>query len=142
MGYTHYWRGWVTLSDTFVADVRTIIEHSGVTICGWDGEGVPEITNEEIRLNGSVIDDNDHETFLLVDGVNHSSSFCKTAHKPYDVVVATILLRAANINKGFKVRSDGDWENEDWIAARDLYFMVFKEQANRPDEVRLVASNA
>ncbi len=108
MGYTHYWRGWVTLSDSFITDVQAIIEQSGVTIAGWDGEGEPTLTNEEIRLNGSVVGDNDHETFLLINGVNRSTSFCKTAHKPYDIVVAAILLRAANLNKGFKVESDGN----------------------------------
>lgn len=139
MGYTHYWRGWVTLSDSFITDVQAIIEQSGVTIAGWDGEGEPTLTNEEIRLNGSVVGDNDHETFLLINGVNRSTSFCKTAHKPYDIVVAAILLRAANLNKGFKVESDGNWENDDWTAARDLYFMVFREQANRPETLRLAS---
>jgi len=140
MGYTHYWRGWVTFSESFIEDVQTIITHSGVSICDWDGENSkPVVDDSEIRLNGDDSEDEgSHESFHLYPGVNHRT-FCKTARKPYDVVVATILLRANNLNNSFKVESDGNWDEQEWINARDLYFAVFKEVAIRPEGIRLPA---
>jgi hypothetical protein len=136
MGYTHYWRGWVGLSDWFQNEIHAIIDASGVDIAGGDGTGLPIIDEVDLVLNGSKSNDEDYETFVLEHGVNHGG-FCKTAHMPYDSVVCTILLRASSRNKSFKVRSDGKWDSPDWIAARDLYFYVFKEEAVKPEEINI-----
>ena len=136
MGYTHYTRGYLMLHDDFLADVQKIIDASDAVIRGWDGTGEPTVSNAEIRLNGDAFEDLDHETFVLVDGVNHST-FCKTARKPYDEVVTAILLRATFYSKRFKVSSDGDFEN-DWKDGRELYARVFGEDAAMPSEVTAV----
>jgi hypothetical protein len=135
MGYTHYWtqtRNFTTDEMRDIGDkVRKIIaaaegmklpytDYSGypkpprtteipVVICGGMGEGDPEITSERVWFNGQG-PDYDHETF----GFNARRKpddwgFCKTARKPYDVVVVACLTFLAT-DYGFEVSSDGDHE--------------------------------
>lgn len=133
MGYTHYFRGYLLLNEELLEDVKRIIKASGVPIRGWDGTGDPVIDEDEIVLNGDAETDEDHETFSLVNGVNHSN-FCKTARKDYDVVVTTILLRASHYSKRFKVESDGYFD-PDWDDARVLYARLFGEDAVKPEGI-------
>jgi len=136
MGYTHYYRGWVTLSESLVDDIRRIATASGVRLNDYDGTGEPVFEPENmVRLNGCAADEADYETFTLVHGVNHSDSLCKTGRRPYDVVVATILLRASIRSRRFKIKSDGEWNEDEWQAARGLYFAVFGELPNKPEGV-------
>jgi hypothetical protein len=116
MGYTHYLRqhqeipveAWAKIK----ADAERLIEAArlgDVEICGWDGTGEPVVDGDEIRLNGSGRLDLDHETFAL-ERTGNGFSFCKTARKPYDPVVAGILARAVH-HAGpavLEVSSDGD----------------------------------
>lgn len=138
MGYTHYFRGWLTISEQLIEDVQNIIDASGVEICDSWGEGQPELLEGElISLNGSRVNEEWHESLNLVHGVNHTmGSFCKTARKAYDVVVATVLLRAATVSRNFVVQSDGDWNEEEWLAARTLYYNVFGSEAPMPKHMR------
>jgi len=126
MGYTHYYRQgktietavWERLTKATIG-VLSIAKEMGVTIVGGMGEAgsKPEISDSCIALNGNP----DHETLYLERvptipayraGQGHFA-FCKTAYKPYDVVVTAILCLAAHITEGaFKVSSDGgpsDW---------------------------------
>ena len=50
-------------------------------------------------------------------GVNFD--FCKTARKPYDFVVCTMLLSLANHLENFEFSSDGD--KDDWKPVVDFY---------------------
>lgn len=138
MGYTHSFRGWLTISEQFIEDTQRIIDASGVEICGSWGIGEPELeAGVSISLNGSRINDEGHESLNLVHGVNHTmGSFCKTARKGYDVVVATVLLRAATVSRTFVVESDGDWNEDEWLAARTLYYNVFGAEASKPKHMR------
>lgn len=54
-------------------------------------------------------------------------SFVKTAQKPYDLVVACVLLRAFMLAPGqFKLSSDGFWTyKEEWGVVRDLYQKIW-----------------
>ena len=52
--------------------------------------------DEGIMLNGAP--DDDFEPFHL-DSDGGSMEFCKTARRPYDVVVTAILLRASQVAK-------------------------------------------
>lgn len=66
-----------------------------------------------INVNGSR--ENAHEDFTLAEHFrdNEDFSFCKTAAKPYDVIVVACLSILAHRMKGVvKVSSDG--ENVDW----------------------------
>ena len=138
MGYTHHYRGWVSLDGDLLEEIQEIIDASEVEIKGWDGFGLPTIDEEKVSLNGTDADDEKHETFTIVHGVNHIN-FCKTAHKPYDEVVGAILLRVSHYNKRFKVSSDGRWDADEWAAPRALYVKVFGEEAERPEEIRVVS---
>lgn len=62
----------------------------------------------------------------------HHFVFCKTARKPYDLVVGAILLRANHLF-GLDVSSDGNWDTADeWGVIRDFYREVFGEDAEAP----------
>jgi len=140
MGYTHYWTQPRDLTPEEMGDigasVRKIIATAtdgrkvldgyrgtpGVPlqIAGGDGEGPPQITKEVISINGKG-PDLDHEAFYLpakrelpYDGADPSRlgwAFCKTARKPYDIVVTACLTYLAAAYD-FEVGSDGDVD--DW----------------------------
>lgn len=117
MGYTHYYED-ITLSEDIADEVRKIVSAGDVVICDWDGTGDPIINSEEIRLNGDASTGKDHETFALQNG-SEGFTFCKTARKPYDVVVVAILVSLI-VNDGVrKVETDGT--PEDWVTGIQLY---------------------
>jgi hypothetical protein len=134
MGYTYYYRGWITLSEAFIADVQKILENTDISIKGWDGKGDPVISPDEIRLNGDFDNEGKAETFVLVNGVNHRN-FTKTYRLPYGEVVGAILLRASYYSNKFKCRSDGSWDEGEWKRAQALYSRTFGENATKPEEV-------
>lgn len=84
----------------------------------------PNVSISEVRFNG--IDENGHETFLI--NLNATSSkqddgtvfaCCKTAQKPYDLLVTASLIAAKkHLGNDIRVASDGD--DTDWEEARDL----------------------
>lgn len=121
MGYTHYWSGCSPAPTDLVnlmEDARKIVEAAqaqGVVICGGMGEGKPEIGERQIWLNGDASQSLDHETFMFP---TSSWAFCKTARKPYDLVVCSILLLAKyHLGDAVRISSDGDREDDEWGAA-------------------------
>jgi hypothetical protein len=123
MGYTHYWERTRQLTKSEMLDigakVRNIIHEAEgkptstaggyhtepVQIGGSSGEGSPDITKDGVLLNG--VGELGHETFCIEP--EQGSDFCKTARKPYDVVVVACLTFLAT-DYGFRVSSDGDHE--------------------------------
>ncbi|KAJ5951831.1 uncharacterized protein N7479_010244 [Penicillium vulpinum] len=127
MGYTHYYAiiGWDTPEwqkawAQLIKDVPNIIKEARVPLSGPtedDDKITPVVTDLEdgIYLNG--IRGNAHELFRLCQP--GTWTFCKTAQKPYDVVVSSILLRIWMLApKNLDLGSDGGYE--DWADARDL----------------------
>lgn len=140
MGYTHYWTQTRDFNEVEMRDIcsaiRRIIKtaqkrevpcYGGInsedtvvpTICGFDGTGAPTLNKDEISFNGQG-PDFDHETFYFkakretpYPGGTLGGAFCKTARKPYDVVV-TACLTFLQADYGFEVSSDGVME--DWDA--------------------------
>lgn len=136
MGYTHYWMQTRDFTPEQMGDiaaaVRRIIKTAQKrevscgygedtvvpTICSHDGTGSPELTEEHISFNGQG-PDFDHETFYIpakrelpYDGAPLGRlgwAFCKTARKPYDIVV-TACLTFLQADYGFEVGSDGSME--------------------------------
>lgn len=136
MGYTHYFEGIGPLTPEFVADVQKIVdtaEAQGIRICGWDGNGAPLITVEEVALNGT--DDLSHESFNLG---GPDWAFCKTARKPYDaVVVGAILVAAKKHYPTARISSDGEWDDTSdhygtWQQPRALYLAALGEEPSNP----------
>lgn len=122
MGYTHYSKD-STATPAVIADACAIIAAAGITVCGPDGTGSPELTLEDgIWLNGSEALGEDYETFHLpgTDGADDTGldSFCKTERRPYDTVVAAILISAA-VRNGQRFDTDGTWA--DWADAVELF---------------------
>jgi len=145
MGYTHYWSinpndptliaAWPQLVEDAqkiaqAADKGEIngvvIETNGVPLADWDGKAgsTPQFTETEIGFNG--VGEDSHENFRLSLAPEFNRrvaagdeaftwAFCKTARKPYDVVVCAILLRAVQLApSAIVVGSDGSWDDE-WL---------------------------
>ncbi|EAW18828.1 uncharacterized protein NFIA_087840 [Aspergillus fischeri NRRL 181] len=139
MGYTHYYtidntssREWRATWPQLVEDAQKIIDNSSVPIGGPDFDAGPPIIDvkQGIHLNG--VGDDGHEPLCLDRHGNAGFSFIKTVHKPYDEVVACILLRAAMLAPNcVSLSSDGDWEH-DWTAPRQLYKDLWGEDVECP----------
>lgn len=138
MGYTHYFaydplhpsfaEGWAQL----VRDTRRIVDlvqHRGVILADANGREEPRVNSRSIEFNGKGPDS--HESFVIgpgepVWGPGDKSErqfvwgFCKTARKPYDVAVTSVLLRAVMLMpQAFAIQSDGSWEFEWAYGAED-----------------------
>lgn len=127
MGHSHYSAD-ATATPAVIADACSIIEASGIAICGPLGTGEPKLDLDEgIWLNGCEALDQDYETFHLpgTGGVDGGlDGFCKTGRRPYDTVVTAIYISAA-VRNGQRFGTDGTWE--DWTAGIGLF-----ERAVRP----------
>ena len=114
-GYTNYWQQsedftnseWSKIVRIAKAAIKKAEKHGIVIRDGW-GKGKPVVNNKEIYLNGDGEKDLDHETFRITKKLKDDWGFTKTARKPYDAVVATILVGIQKIApKKFKPRADG-----------------------------------
>ena len=123
IGYTHYWENDKVLTqderDGIEEDIRAIIAATDVPLLDWDGLlGRPSVRvggDQCVSLNGRAEDGRETFTFPGKSGFN----FCKTAYKPYDVVVTAILIAAENrAPQAFGYNSDG--EHADWEAGLEL----------------------
>ena len=138
MGYTHYWTPKEAAPEKwneFVAACKKLnkslpqtSETAGgfhkddmIVIRGWDGTGRPLFNKNVISFNGDSGRDLDHETFHI-EAKRNNWSFCKTARKPYDLLVCACLIAAHEI-LDFEVKSDGGLE--DWQPAIDFYLDTF-----------------
>jgi hypothetical protein len=134
MGYTHYWTQkkdftqvqWARLS----CDVRDILIEArkhGIQTGDYAGGGLPQFEADRIAFNG--LGEEAHETFYIDRkrerpdeyrrkcGIKTGWGFCKTARKPYDIVVTAVLIYLHTVWK-FDVSSDGDYP--DWVAGHTL----------------------
>ncbi|KAF2011867.1 hypothetical protein BU24DRAFT_425692 [Aaosphaeria arxii CBS 175.79] len=133
MGYTHYWtvkdyEKWISIWEFLVPDVRKIVQAANVELSdGSDDESLPAVIDEEKGIDINGRGDLAHEQFHLERDTDAKMDFTKTARKPYDLVVATILIRAKVLMKaGIVVESDGTWD-DDWLEARQLYASLWPE---------------
>lgn len=132
MGYTHYWHVSNEIKNldqkfsVWAEDVRKTLANlpSDVSIAGGDGIGQPEITSDLVSFNGDT--KSCHEPFIIkrsdLDTMGFSG-YCKTAYSPYDLAVATSLIRLAHWFPEIQVSSDGtceDWEKA-IILCRELF---------------------
>lgn len=92
MGYTHYYTPSANLPTQKQLDiVKYIIDNSEIPLGDYAGNigSKPEVLTEGFRFKG-VRDLGNYETFSFVYGSN-KWNFCKTARKPYDALVVTLL---------------------------------------------------
>lgn len=118
MEYTHYWKTtrdftdqeWTTLMGNTYSILGTIYSaEDPIPLC--DGStGSPVIGTHGLVFNGLA--DDSYETFILEKSQTDFSG-CKTANKPYDVVVVAVLLLAAFVSDAITVTSDGE-ESDLW----------------------------
>jgi hypothetical protein len=154
MGYTHYWKYnpneilnteelrkkflqavcWIDKAHKMIKKNKFI--HKGQAggyyddvpciIRGGHGEGKPMINESQVWFNGDAKKEMDHETFgIRWCGNERENDFCKTARKPYDLLVCVSLLafkHAFNDYKVFRFSSDGD--NSEWETAKDLFTRI------------------
>src|SRR3990167_713411 len=133
MGYTHYWHlnpngKQKDLSGCLDNIKKVIEEHKQIIKYEEDEAKPPLVTKEVIRFNG--IGQDGHETFyfqyppdLTDKPIKNDDGYifacCKTARKPYDIVVCKCLLILKEYLKSdMQLSSDGDWNNEEeWLPA-------------------------
>jgi hypothetical protein len=123
-------------------DIKTAIAKLPKTIVikGGMGEGEAEITPNRIWFNGDGSKDLDHETFVIslftmdtfqsFEDISEKGTFgfCKTARKPYDLLVCVSLMAFKHhLGADFKISSDGGLH--EWQPAIDFYEKLFKRKA-------------
>jgi hypothetical protein len=116
MGYTRYWNRTAKEFDKefveFCNEVFKACNKLGIKICNWDGEGQPTVNLGLIAFNGDGDKALDHESCVIGDNIGFN--FCKTARKPYDYAVRTILREA--FVRGYITELSDDGINEDIIS--------------------------
>jgi hypothetical protein len=137
MGYTHYWEYKPdAIEDTEklrkrfkraskqikkFAEFITTNKSEVYKICGGLGVGKPIFNESEVWFNGDRSQHMDHETFKIYWSEN-SNGFCKTARKPYDLVVCFALLTFAEIlPEVFTFSSDGTVADDEWQVGCEFY---------------------
>ena len=154
MGYTHYYTPTTVTTDKWKEFVDTCkklhknlpsktntaggyYEDEILKICDGMGEGEPQIDLDGIIFNGNEDKGLAHET-LLIGKDDIDWSFCKTARKPYDLLVCAVLI-AANEILGYDVSSDGNFE--DWKPAINYYLRTMYVEMPDNDGMRLILPN-
>lgn len=122
MGYTHYWRFKNNPAEiengaekfkkavSLIRHFKGIVENEGIEICGWDGTGETKILNDEINFNGKdeLSHENCHIKLNMPDKEDWEFNFCKTAEKPYDLLVCLTLMAFKHyFGDDFNYSSDG-----------------------------------
>jgi len=131
MGYTHYAHQHRSFTvkewSRICAEAKVIFFKAtidGIPLRDWDGEGKkPTISDERIAFNGRG--DDGHETFSVTSEKEPcpewkeqadydregAFNFCKTARKPYDpVVVSMMVMIKAVAPSAYDFDSDGGME--------------------------------
>lgn len=136
MGYTHYFQQNENVSDEawnkIQNDVKIIIANqlqTGVLLEFNDKEMINEHC---INING--VGDNAHETFHITKKKMEDFNFCKTARKPYDLTVTSILLVIDEHAKDcFRIGSDGGALG--LFEAAKLNYLLFGYGYNLPPSI-------
>ena len=112
MGYTHYWTVTQPFTDAqwdrLPRAAKLVLSTSGSPVAfESDTTRKPLVDHELIRFNG--VGEDGHETFLF--NRAPGGELCKTARKPYDALVVSILSFAKTIAPdSIRIESDGSLE--------------------------------
>lgn len=141
MGYTHYFKQEKAVKkeawENFSKDAQILMDYAqtqlGIVLMSDDSTGVL-INKNRVNINGDATKDLDHETFYLQRAKLADFNFCKTAAKPYDLVVCSLLLLANEHSNGsYNISSDGDVN--DWQESMKLNAELFKKAYHLPESV-------
>lgn len=166
MGYTHYWeykpnnmensdelRSKFSKATSRIKKIHSFLKknpfiHKGnaggyydknpCVLRGGFGTGKPVINESELWFNGDAKSQTDHETFHIVWFEQKEFNFCKTARKPYDLMVSLCLLvlkDTFNDKDVFSFSSDGD--EKDWELANKVYAYMKNRQFKNLSEKEL-----
>lgn len=149
MGYTHYMRlNRTGLQDKWAEAVmaaKQIIDASPVPLGDGHGEGDgPAVTDKGIYVNG--VGEDSHETLFVptvlaqleeqprgeVFGHGEYFECCKTAEKPYDIVVTAVYATLAQLAGPACVKVTSDGDPEDWDAGCELASRVLGQLIEVP----------
>jgi hypothetical protein len=135
MGYTHYWsfeapkRGTAQVVEKnyqrAIKQCNKIIKHYAAQHGGLSGYSAHAKGYGGLHVNGSR--ENAHEDFIVREhfSQNDTGDFCKTAQKPYDVVVVACLIVLKHYLPD-NIQVDSDGEKSDWINGLELARKVLK----------------
>ena len=147
MGYTHYWRRPPQLDKAMfklwsedVAKIVAAVEpgglagERGIGLSGGTDHEPAQITDKIVYLNG--VGEAAHEPFAVEqtftpdyhrpDQWGRYFDFCKTARKPYDLIVAAALIRMkVRFKDTVQIASDGDGFDHEWQDALSLCDKLF-----------------
>jgi hypothetical protein len=147
MGYTHYWNAkesttenWTKFKNTCQKLKDNLPEKTDIVggyysddlleIAGPMGDGEPIFNNTTVAFNGKDGEkDLGHESFMI-NKSNSGGEFCKTAQKPYDLLVVACLIAAWQI-LDYRFSSDGfnrDETCEDLQSGIDYYNKIIQPE--------------
>lgn len=130
MGYTHYFsrvagnkKNAAKLEKQYklaIEQCQKIVKFYSDTYGGLSGYTAHTLPGKYGGLNVNGSGDNGHEDFVMREHWSENGGeFCKTARKPYDVVVVACLIVLKHyMGDDFKVGSDGF--AQDWLAGLGL----------------------
>jgi len=126
MGYTHYFKHEKVSKEVWadiVEDCFDACQSTEVSIIDDRDDSDPKFTKEHIWFNG--INDDGYETFVLEKNGSDGFAFCKTARKPYDLLVC-ICLAIYNHHSPTTIDLNSDGFNNDgteepgWVNAKQI----------------------
>lgn len=145
MGYTHYWsfnkapRGLAKKTEkdyqlalkecAQIVHAYQVVAEDAARLSGYTAHTkIGEYGGLEVNGKGGKA----HEPFTMPEHYSQGgSSFCKTARKPYDVVVtACLAVLRDRLGNRFSVSSDG--YSDDWEAGITLASLVLKRKITNP----------
>jgi hypothetical protein len=140
MGYTHYFKQNKPISDqqwqAFKKDAEIILDYIqnqlGIVLTSNDSNGII-INDNRVNMNGDKTYGLNHETFYLEKDYK-DFNFCKTAHKPYDLAVCSLLLLAHEHMPGhYNIHSDGNLD--EWKEAMELNANLLGRAYKLPESI-------
>ena len=126
MGYTHYFELQKTekkIPEKALKIIKPILEEAyknEIIQEEYNKSEPPVCTEKEICFNG--IKENGHETFYFKPSYTNFN-FCKTARKPYDIIVMKVLL-ILNCFFDIDLGTDGDF-NDEWKKTREYMYKKY-----------------
>jgi hypothetical protein len=142
MGYTDYWefnkvkglkaKDIETLYQKAIKDCARIIKHSSTKI-RLSGYTSHTKVGEYGGIDFNGVGDYSHENFYLREHFNQNEAFnfCKTAQKPYDIVVVACLATLKyHLKESITVSSDG--RSTEWNNGVELAKVILKRAVKNP----------